>query len=103
VELGSGPSFLFSWSFCSHSSVSIFDSILFEWAISFFCPDVQQGPRLTQGTGRRSSNENTGSRLAPRPSLPDIAEAPTSLQKLLESEERWSFDVILLEEISEKR
>ncbi|XP_021956702.1 high affinity cAMP-specific and IBMX-insensitive 3',5'-cyclic phosphodiesterase 8A isoform X2 [Folsomia candida] len=63
---------------------------------------LSQGPRLST-TGRRSSNENTASRLAPRPSLPDIAEAPTSLQKLLETEERWSFDVILLEEITEKR
>ncbi|CAL8088263.1 unnamed protein product [Orchesella dallaii] len=64
---------------------------------------LSQGPRLTSSTGRRSSNENTASRLAPRPSLPDIAEAPTSLQKLLETEEQWGFDIMFLEEITEKR
>ncbi|ODM89705.1 High affinity cAMP-specific and IBMX-insensitive 3',5'-cyclic phosphodiesterase 8B [Orchesella cincta] len=64
---------------------------------------LSQGPRLTSSTGRRSSNENTATRLAPRPSLPDIAEAPTSLQKLLETEEQWGFDIRLLEEITEKR
>jgi len=64
---------------------------------------LQQGPRATTLTGRRPSNEISGTRLAPRPSLPDIAEAPTSLQKLLESDSRWGFDIILLEEITEKR
>jgi len=91
---------------CAAESHLCFSSRLLKYQSFIFVLNVfhlQQGPRLSQGTGRRSSNENTGSRLAPRPSLPDIAEAPTSLQKLLETEERWSFDVILLEEISEKR
>ena len=63
---------------------------------------LQQGPKPGTATVRRSSNENT-SRLAPRPSLPDIAEAPSQLQRVLETESRWDFDVILLEEITEKR
>ena len=64
---------------------------------------LQQGPKPTSITGRRSSNESTAARLAPRPSLPDIAEAPSRLQRLLETESRWDFDVLLLEEITEKR
>ncbi|CAG7722727.1 unnamed protein product, partial [Allacma fusca] len=61
---------------------------------------LSQGPKPVP-SGRRSSNENA-SRLAPRPSLPDIAEAPTNLQRLLETESKWDFDILLLEEITEK-